>query len=67
MGEQAVIADAESQSPGDPVQKDRDKQPPPAEKEERDHSADVKHRQHGRNRPVQSILLGLIVLHTIGL
>jgi len=67
MGEQAVIADAESQSPGDPVQKDGDEQPPPGEEEQCGHSADVKQRKHGRDGPVQSILRGLIVLHTIRL
>lgn len=67
MGEQAVITDAESQSPDDPVQKDRNEQPPSREEEECGHSADVKQRQHGRDRPVQSILVGLIVPRTITL
>src|SRR5260370_28160940 len=67
LGEQPVITDAEADAPGDPVQKDRYEQPPPGEEEECGHSAAVTQRQHRRNRPVQSILVGLIVLHAIKL
>jgi hypothetical protein len=67
MGEQPVKAYAQSQSPRDPEQKDRNEEPLPREEEERRHCPDVKRPKHKRDFPIQPILAGLIVPLTVKL
>src|ERR1700674_1292439 len=65
MGEEPVIAYAESQAARHPVKKDRDEKHMPGEEEGCRQCAKVKQRQNRRDRPAEPILAWLIVLQTI--